>query len=76
MLLGLDGHLKLADMSSAIRMSSNASGTPPPAQTFDLSGTPEFMAPEVILCKGTDERCAMQGWLERCQDRFKRKGRV
>jgi len=54
-LIGLDGHVKVANFASAKHMIGRVGDTPPPARTNSLAGTPEFMAPEVILSKPSYE---------------------
>ena len=57
-LIGLDGHVKLADFGSAKLMRGRVGETPPPPSNHSLVGTPEYMAPEVLmgqLCSETSD---------------------
>lgn len=46
LILSIDGYLRLVDFGSAVHVASNSS------KTYSLTGTPEFMAPEMILKQG------------------------
>jgi len=50
-LIDLDGHIKLADLGSAKRMLGRIGAMPPPANDATLCGTPEYMAPEMLLAQ-------------------------
>ena len=51
-LVGLDGHAKLADFGSSKLLTGRISATiPPPPEVHSLCGTPEYMAPEVVKHK-------------------------
>ena len=45
-ILNIDGYLRLIDFGSAIALSNKTT------KTFTLTGSPEFMAPEILLKKG------------------------
>ena len=47
-MVGRDGYLKLTDFGFAKEISD---------RTFTLCGTPEYIAPEIIICKGHDWSC-------------------
>ena len=51
MLIGLDGHVKLADFGSAKMMLGRNGTQPPPPVQHSLKGTPDFMAPETLLAE-------------------------
>jgi len=50
-LVELDGHLKLADLGSAMRMVGRVGSVPPPFAEGMLVGSPEHMAPENMLAR-------------------------
>lgn len=56
-LLGLDGHIRLADFSQSKHMLGRVDATPPPPAQHSLIGTPEYFAPEVVLGERYDETC-------------------
>ena len=57
-LLALDGHAKLADFGSSKQMVGRVNAdVPPPAEVHSLCGTPEYMAPEVLLGHPSCETC-------------------
>jgi len=58
-LIGLDGHLKLVDFSSALKLYGRRGAVPPPARLISLSGTPEYMSPEILLGAPT---CRVSDW--------------
>lgn len=45
LLIGADGHLKITDFGFAKKI-------PPGSRTSTQCGTPEYLAPEVIMCMG------------------------
>lgn len=47
-LVGKDGYLKLADFGFAKEVSE---------RTFTLCGTPEYVAPEILISKGHNQAC-------------------
>ena len=56
-LIGADGHTKLTGFGCALEMSGCQDGQvePPPAHIVSLNGTPEFLAPEILLGNPTSE---------------------
>ena len=57
-LVGLDGHAKLADFGSSKLLTGRISATiPPPPEVHSLCGTPEYMAPEILLGHPSCETC-------------------
>ena len=58
-LIGLDGHTKLTDFGSALKMSGRQGAEPPPAGIVSLGGTPEYMSPEMLLGLPT---CEVSDW--------------
>ena len=49
MLIGLNGHVKLADFGSAKYQPGCLGALPPPDVEHSLIGTPEYLAPEVLM---------------------------
>ena len=58
-LIGLDGHMKLTDFGSVMKMYGRRGAQPPPARIVSLSGTPEYMSPEILLGAPT---CEVSDW--------------
>ena len=50
-LIGKDGHIKLTDFGLSKLL------TEPSDKTYTICGTPEYLAPEIILEKGYDKTC-------------------
>ena len=57
--LCLDGHAKLTGFGSALKMYGRCGGQPPTARPVSLSGTPEFLSPEILLGAPT---CEVSDW--------------
>ena len=58
-LIGVDGHTKLTDFGSALKMYGRLGLEPPPARAVSLGGTPEYMSPEVLTGAPT---CEVSDW--------------
>ena len=58
-LIGLDGHIKLADFGTAKQMRGRVQAAAPPPTNHSLIGTPEYMAPEVLLGRAC---CETSDW--------------
>jgi len=54
----VDGHIKLADFGSSLKLTGRVGDEPPPPRFASLAGTPEYMPPEVVLrvpiCESVD----------------------
>jgi len=54
-LLAMDGHVMLCDLSTAHRMPGRVGSVAPPAGDMSLIGTPEYLAPEILLSNQCSE---------------------
>jgi serine/threonine protein kinase len=58
-LIGLDGHAKLADFGVCVKLQGRVADTPPPPTRMSLNGTPEFTSPEQLL---SEPSCQDSDW--------------
>ena len=59
-LIGSDGHTKLIDFGSALKMlGRRGANEPPPARIVSLGGTPDHMSPEILV---GDPTCEESDW--------------
>jgi len=57
-IIRLDGHIKLIDFSTCLKLTGRMGDQPPPSRLCSVAGTPEYMPPEIVIglpvCESVD----------------------